>query len=126
MNVTVVAGSPSRKLANGVVPCAGVGDRTARVATVHREAVDCGVADEVGAHFEAVLTDTQVRVSPKVTRFWSSGRSVLRPPFAKVANVRLKLIAGCPKVASSNAPTTARRRSILLRRNQCRRGIRPA
>ena len=41
---------------------------------------------------------TQVRVSPKVARFWSSDRSVSRLPLAKVANALLKLTAGWPNV----------------------------
>ena len=42
----------------------------------------------------ACLPTIQVSVSPKVIKFWSSGRKVLRPPFVNVAKVLLKLIAG--------------------------------
>ena len=65
---------------------------------------------------KACLPLIQVSVSPKVMRFWLSGRKVLRPPLLKVVKVLLKLMA---VMAEGGEREGARRRR---RRRRCRPG----
>src|ERR1700675_3266888 len=91
--LTVVGGSPRRKRVKGFVPVPAYVMEPRGFPRFSAKPSTAAFRTKSPPIRKSCLPTIHVSVSPNVIRFWSKGRKVLRPPFVKVANVLLKLIA---------------------------------
>src|SRR5581483_3851386 len=108
MKVTVVAGSPKRKFANGLTPLPVYFIEPRGLPLPATNPSWPTLRTKSAPILKLCLFNTQVRVSPNVARYWLVWRSVLRSALRpKVTKLDPRLMKGCPCVESCDLPTTA-------------------